>query len=962
LDIKQPLPKIDHKNISQYDALLETLRISPEIQRKKHLEILLKGILTHSSYLTQLMSKYPDLTQDVLTKPLEPLFKKLLHDIQNGITPEISKQSMMTILRRTKQKASLLIAMADIANIWDLDQVTSALSQLADTCMQSALEHLISDYSTRGVLDKKNIHNCGYTVIAMGKWGGHELNYSSDIDFIILYDPERFLNDENKVAQIANQLTRDLIDIFDKRTVDGYIFRTDMRLRPDPASTPLAISITTADHYYNTMGQNWERSAFIKARPIAGDFGTANTFMAMMKKWIWRQDMDFETIQDIHSIKRQINAQQKGIQEGDFLSRNVKLGYGGIREIEFFVQTQQLIYGGQDATLRSAETLLTLNALYASEHITKQARDQMTASYCYLRKTEHRLQMVSDLQTHNLPASIDKMQVFAQFMGYDTYNNFIDDLSAHLSNVRKHYGALFEDAPDLSSHGNLMFTGTENDPATLRTLGKMGFTETSRVADLIRGWHYGRDPVTESLRARQILTELTPSFLEVFGKTAFPDEAFFNFDKFFSTLEDGTSLLSMFYQNRDMLHLVAEIFGTSYSMSNDLSQHPALFEGLLTKDLFKPLPQKDKLKDTLDKRLLLTQQDPVDCIKRWARGKRFQAGLHIIKHITQPEDCGLFLSDVAELSIQAVLSIIQTDFEDHHGSIPKGSYSIIALGRLGSQQMSALSDIDLIAVYDAPKDAHNAQTPLLSASQYYTKLTQTLIAAISTTTSSEGPLYEVDMRLRPSGNSGSIATEFSGLVDYYKNNAWVWEHMSLIRARAVAGDVDFGKAIQTHIHDILCHQGKNSQLRTDIKNMRKKVAQEFPTDNFWDMKYRCGGLMDIMFIVQYLMLRHAPQYPDILQRDIKSGLLKLQEYDLISKQAAQDLKDMLQLSKRVQAFLRLCISRPFTRKQIPTPLKIALTRIIFGKDTDKTFKDLEHHIENTAQKASKHYNSIIIKG
>ena len=443
--------------------------------------------------------------------------------------------------------------LAEVAGAWSLEQQTAALSRFAEAALGAALRHLLREAARKGLIALTNAdqpeQDSGLIVLGIGKLGGYELNYSSDIDLIILYDPAAArVSARDGVQSFFVRLTRDLVRILEAYTGDGYSFRTDLRLRPDPASTPLAMSVPAALAYYESVGQNWERAALIKARPVAGDGAAARRFLRELQPFIWRKNLDFAAIQDIHSIKRQINAHRGGGRiavEG----HDIKTGRGGIREIEFFAQTQQLIWGGRLPELRVGPTCEALRRLAGAGRIDPAAAAQLIDDYRFLRRLEHRLQMVDDAQTHALPSDRAGIERIAVFLGYSDTEAFVADLRAHLASVERHYAELFEQAPTLAGPGNLVFTGADDDRETLRTLSQLGFAEPATVSALVRSWHHGRLRATRSQRAREILTELVPELLRIFGATPHPDAALRRFDQFLSHLPAGVQLFSLFHAN-----------------------------------------------------------------------------------------------------------------------------------------------------------------------------------------------------------------------------------------------------------------------------------------------------------------------------------------------------------------------------------------------------------------------------
>src|SRR5439155_12067192 len=518
---------------------------------------------------------------------------------------------------------ALLAAVAEFAGSWSLERQMTALSRFAEAAIGAAVRDALRAAAANGSLALPHPEDpesgSGLIVLAMGKLGGAELNYSSDIDLILLYDPSNLPQLAQDNAQsLFGRIARHVVRILDERTGDGYVFRTHLRLRPDPRSTPLAMSVAAALTYYETVGQNWERAALIKARPVAGDRRAARRFLADLQPFIWRKHLDFAAIEDIHSIKRQIQAPKGGSRiavEG----HDIKTGRGGIREIEFFAQTQHLIWGGRLRQLRVAPTCIALRRLAASRRIDERTADTLIADYRFLRRIEHRLQMEEDAQTHRLPADPDGIARLASFLGEPDSDHFVAELRAHLGSVERHYAELFEEAPSLAGPGNLVFTGAEDDPDTLATLARLGFADPARVAAMVRDWHHGRMRATRSQRAREILTEFVPELLRVFGATAHPDTAALRFDQFLSRLPAGVQLFSLFHANPGLFSLVADIIAEAPLLAESVAQRPALLDAVLTAEFATPLPERTGLAEDLAGVLAGARdfEDTLDLIRRW---------------------------------------------------------------------------------------------------------------------------------------------------------------------------------------------------------------------------------------------------------------------------------------------------------------------------------------------------------
>jgi [glutamine synthetase] adenylyltransferase / [glutamine synthetase]-adenylyl-L-tyrosine phosphorylase len=872
---------------------------------------LLAAMFGNSPFLSGIAIREWQFLTRLVKEGADPLCDEITADIEALADRSEDTPALMRRLRVAKRRTALLAAAAELARAWSLEQQTQGLSRFAAAAIGATLRHLLREAAAKRLIvlpDRVDPErDSGLIVLGVGKLGAAELNYSSDIDLILFFDPAKLQVTARKGVQpFFNRVARDLVRMLEQRTGEGYVFRTDLRLRPDPGSTPPVMSIAAAIAYYESVGQNWERAALIKARPVAGDHAAADRLLRALSPYIWRKHLDFAAIQDIHSIKRQINAHRGGGRiavEG----HDIKIGRGGIREIEFFAQTQQLIWGGRIPELRVRATCEALRRLAEAGRIDPASAASLTDDYRFLRRLEHRLQMVDDAQTHRLPENRDGIAHIAIFLGYHEPDAFVADLTAHLSSVERHYAELFEQAPSLAGPGNLVFTGTEDDPDTLGTLAQLGFARPPEVAALVRSWHHGRMRATRSQRAREILTELVPELLRIYGATSHPDEALRRFDQFLSRLSAGVQLFSLFQANPGLLALVADIMAGAPRLAEQLAQHPALLDVVLTSEFFAAVPEQPLLAGDLARILVNAGDfaDTLDALRRWAAERRFQVGVQLLRRAIGGPAGGKALADIAETALAALVPAVEDDFARRHGRVPGGAFAVIGMGRLGSREMSLASDLDLILIYDAPAGATGSDgVQPLSTSAYYARLSQRLIAAITAPTA-EGPLYPIDMRLRPSGSSGPIASSLESFDRYQRESAWTWEHMALTRARLVAGEPALRRRIAATIDVVLRAPRDPQRLVADVAEMRRRIAAENPRPSPWDLKHRRGGLIDLEFIVQYLMLRHGAAMPQVLRRAVAEALPALGAAGVLPHEAERELIAAAALLQHVHALLAL---------------------------------------------------------
>ncbi|WP_439273303.1 bifunctional [glutamine synthetase] adenylyltransferase/[glutamine synthetase]-adenylyl-L-tyrosine phosphorylase [Pseudochrobactrum sp. HB0163] len=822
----------------------------------------LAAVLDCSSFIRETVERHPQILENLFAAPLAEWLQKLnAQALAAGQSPDMTESLLMAELRCIKRHAHVLIALEDLAGLSDTVKTTRRLSDLAESCLHATVQFLLLESDARGKLalpDRADPEKqSGFIVLGMGKFGARELNYSSDIDLIIFIDSQRpAITDPYECVDLFSRIVRRLVKIMQDRTADGYVFRVDLRLRPDPGATPLAIPVSAALHYYEGRGQNWERAAMIKARPVAGDLAAGEQFLKELAPYVWRKYLDYAAIADIHSIKRQIHAHRG---HGDIAVRghNVKLGRGGIREIEFFVQTQQLIAGGRFPELRGAQTLAMLERLCERGWVGENARDQLSRNYRYLRDIEHRIQMMADEQTHILPEDDEGFTRIACMMGYQDNESFTEDFLNVLRNVEKHYAALFEQAPELGSGGgNLVFTGETDDPDTLQTLSQLGFERPGDICRIIRTWHFGRYRATQTAEARERLTELTPALLNAFAATERADDTLLRFDRFLQGLPSGIQLFSLLQSNPPLLDLLVLVMSAAPRLAEIITRKPHVFDGMLDPRIFSELPTRIYLEERLDTFLNLEEpyEETLDRLRIFADEQRFLIGIRLLTGAIDGVRAGRAFSDLADLMIDRALNAVIREFSVRHGSVAGGRIAVLAMGKLGSRELTAGSDVDIILLYDHdPEAEYSDGEKQLAASQYYIRLTQRLIAALSAPMA-EGVLYDVDMRLRPSGNKGPVATHIEAFGKYQRNEAWAWEHMALTRARAVAGEPSFINVIEKEIDEILTMPSEVEKTAKEMRDMRKLIAAEKPPRDNWDLKLRAGGLIDLEFIAQFAVL------------------------------------------------------------------------------------------------------------
>jgi [glutamine synthetase] adenylyltransferase / [glutamine synthetase]-adenylyl-L-tyrosine phosphorylase len=904
------------------EALLQipsAVKLKPDLERGHTRDVLL-GLADHSPYLWALIQEDPARLARLLRSPPGESLDALVEAL--GSRRDEHEADLMCALRRAKREAALLIALADIGGVWDVVAATEALTRFADAAVGAAVNFLMRKHARAGLLaldpDAPDIENgSGLVVLALGKHGARELNYSSDVDLIVLYDPAAAsIPPGMEPGPLFARLTRALTRLMQERTSDGYVLRVDLRLRPDPASTPVALSIVSAYQYYETVGQNWERAALIKARPAAGDLKLGERFLADLAPFIWRKYFDYAAIADIHAMKRQIHA-VRGHERVVVPGHDVKLGRGGIREIEFFVQTQQLIFGGRRPQMCGSRTLDMLKQLHADKWVSAEAVDDLSKAYVFLRRVEHRLQMVADEQTQRLPFERPALTRFAKFCGYARLDGFARDLTHHLTRVEHHYARLFEDAPALSAaSGNLVFTGVADDPATLATLSALGFQRPEVAAETVRGWHFGRRAAVRSARAREVLTELTPALLEAFAGSGDADAALSAFDEALARMPASVELLSILRSNAALRELFGDVLGSAPRLAEVIARRPHVLDAAIdpARSLdFDSSFDEEAMSARVETFVSQGQslEEALNRARDFAAEEMFHIGLNLLSGRLDPDRAGRAYSALAQGLIATLLERVIDAFAADHGRIRGGRVAVVALGKLGSREMTAASDLDLILIYDFPEDAGDSEGRRpLGPGLYYARLTQRLISALTAPTKA-GRLYEVDMRLRPSGRQGPLATQLASFKLYQQDEAETWEHMALTRARFIAGDKRLGAEVAGTARETLTLKRDPPRIARETLAMRGLIAGEKGDGDPWDLKLAAGGLLDIEFIAQYLQLAFAHDHPGILDVSTRKVVDMAGRAGLIAPEQAETLVDAHRLYTDATQFMRLATSGPF---------------------------------------------------
>jgi glutamate-ammonia-ligase adenylyltransferase len=881
---------------------------------------LLSATAEVSPYLRALMEKEADWLAEALERDPDAVMDQALADVDRS-----GEEALASTLRRAKRRIALLVALCDLGGVWSLQQVTSALTRFADFAVQVTFRQLVAQDVAAGKLPEEaadDPENCGgIFVLAMGKMGAVELNYSSDIDLIVLFDGSRFQPDDVMTARAQFiKVTRRMTRILSDANSEGYVFRTDLRLRPNPSVTPVCFAADAALRYYESLGRTWERAAFIKARVCAGDIKAGEAFLEEMRPFIWRRHLDFAAVQDAHDMQLKIR-EHKGLSGPITLpGHDLKLGRGGIREIEFFAQTRQLIAGGRDPELRARGTVQTLHDLAEKGWIEASTADVLTAAYTELRTLEHRVQMINDAQTHHLPTSDSQLQALGRFCMYRDLDAFRTDVRERLEKVHALTESFF--APDTPSE--------DGESIDL----------PPRAASIVEQWP--TLPALRSKRAMAIFDRLKPIILTKLTEAADPDDAIAEFDRFIRGLPAGVQLFSLFESNPQILDLLAQICTTAPSLSAYLGRNAGVLDAVVSGDFFEPLPPREALVRSLQAAVAreADYEEQLIAARRWQKERHFRIGVLQLRGLAGDAETAESYSDLAGACLEVMISIFQTEFGKKYGVIEGGGVAVLAMGKLGSGEMTPTSDLDLILVYDAAGQTASTGPKELAVTTYYSRFTHGLITALSSPMAG-GKLYDVDMRLRPSGRSGPVATSLAAFRDYQENKAWTWEHLALTRAQVVAGSKPVGEKIEEIRKSVICRRRDPKTVAQDVIEMRDRIEKGKKTHSvIWDVKARRGGLLDIELIAQtYCLLGNSAV------RKPAEQLSAAAEQGLMGKEDADALAQAHIFFKTFQSGLRLLLEEGKT----PDDLGQGGREFLLGSLRVGSLRELQARLDETAE-------------
>ncbi|SFR03962.1 glutamate-ammonia-ligase adenylyltransferase [Poseidonocella sedimentorum] len=903
-----------------------TAGLAPEIAA------LILGTAGCSPYLKSLLEKEIAWWPGALEAP-EAAMAAVLAEVD-----EMAPDALGAGLRQAKRRVALLTGLADLGGVWSLEEVTAALTRFADAATHAAFRATVGAEIRRGKLPGATEQDAqtagGLTALAMGKMGAFELNYSSDIDLICLFDETRFERDHyGEARQSLVRATRKACALLSDTTAEGYVFRTDLRLRPDPAVTPVVLAMEAAERYYESLGRTWERAAYVKARPCAGDIAAGERFLRDLTPFVWRRHLDFAAIQDAHDMRLRIRDHKGGHGRGvgpiSLRGHNMKLGRGGIREIEFFTQTQQIIAGGRDPSLRLRGTVDSLRALTAAGWVPEAVSERLILRYRQHREVEHRLQMINDAQTHDLPQNDSGFARLAAFMGVEERA------------MRAELGAALTEVHDLIEG---FFVPDQPGPEGAET-GSAG--EVPKLHDILPNEVVGRwmnYPALRSQRACTIFGRLRDRLVEQLADSARPEEALQAFDGFLKGLPAGVQVFSLFEARPQLLDLLVEICAVSPELGAFLSRNSSVLDAVIAGDFFADWPGTAALREGLAARMAREDgyEARLDLARRWAKEWHFRIGVHHLRGMIDAETAGRHYAELAEAVIAALWPEVIAQFARRHGPPPGRGAAVLAMGSLGAGRISAKSDLDLIVIYDPEDEGESTGPKPLSARVYYARLTQAFVTAL-TARMAQGKLYEVDMRLRPSGSQGPVAASWASFRNYQRDEAWTWEHLALTRARGVAGSEALGADIESLREEVLSAPRAQAKVLHDLEEMRVRLAAAKSPAGPLDPKPGPGRAQDIeLFAQAATLLAGKPS------RRTPAGLIAAARLSLIDLPEAEELQETYALCVALQISLRLLANTAVS----PEELGLGARRFLLSQTGDADLAGLQARFAKRTERAA----------
>lgn len=886
------------------------------------------AVLGGSGYLSNVLFRQEKTWPELFARQLKVKQKtgpSHFKELSNVIGQGKSFDQFCAALRQYKQHEYLRIGARDLMASVTMEETVRELTALAAASLDAAYRFSRAEVEKDfGQLSLPNTNQPNrFVVIGMGKLGGGELNFSSDVDVIFLYendDGESSGGRKGKTGarEFSSAIGQKIIHAMGDVSEDGFVFRIDLRLRPLGANGPLVQSVDSAMVYYESWGQCWERAAMIKARPVAGAIELGAKFLKELEPFIYRRYLDYTTVDELRHMKSRI---ENELLVGDEKARNLKLGYGGIREVEFFTQALQLVNGGYEPSLRGPSTLPTLNQLARLKLISTDERDKLTEAYRFLRQAEHKVQIVQEGHAHSIPEGEDEEQAYARRLGYRRKGKlgerelFWRDHRRVTHTVRNIFDRLFYSAQkqiesEATSAEGALWYDLDNQPVITAQLAKVGFVEPERAYENLLAVRDGDVYSPPSPKRLKVLRTLGPALIAEIAKSGAPDQALFNLANFTHRIGGRTGFLTLLAEKPETMRLLITLFADSQFLTDLFLQRPELIDTLIRVDL----TRIDKTRDDMlaELRHHLDEADDVEAklngLRRYKTEEFIRIGLHDLGGSIQFIAVLQQLSDLAEACLQAALELALADLSAKFGAVGGGRFAVIGGGKLGAREIDYNSDLDLIFVYDAADDAHSrgGSQGALPAHEFYVRLGQRLPTYLSAPTE-EGIAYKIDMQLRPSGKAGPVVCALDAYRDYHRETAQLWERQALIKTRFIAGDRSLGQEVERVIDSCAYGVGLTHEGIAAIHHLRMRMERELADEDEtrFNLKKGRGGLVDIEFLTQMLQLAHGHRLPSVRQRETLAALKALEAAKIVKPREHQLLADGYLFLRRLDHRLRL---------------------------------------------------------
>ena len=888
----------------------------------------LTRLLGSSAYLSEILiqqgSNWPELFLEQINGERKTVVDHI-RKLEAVTTAAQSLDEFCAGLRRHKHREYLRIGARDLDPSVPMEETVRELTALAEASLQSA--YLYCRRETEQQFGCLNLPGAdrpnAFVVLGMGKLGGGELNFSSDVDVIFLFE-----NDEGESSGGSKgkaepraffaEIGKKIIQAMGKVTEDGFVFRIDLRLRPLGVNGPLVQSVDSAMLYYESWGQCWERAALIKARAVAGDKKLGVRFLKEVEPFVYRRYLDYTTVEELRHMKMRIENELLNSQDKE---RNIKLGFGGIREIEFFAQALQLVNGGYEPALRQQNTLRALSELAAHKFISAEEMNHLAEAYRFLRQVEHKVQMVQEAHAHSIPEGEEEEKALARRLGYlpkgerSEREQFWSEKNNHSENVRRifdrlFYGAQKEITHEGESHAGTIWHDLDQREVIIRELEKLGFADPSKAYENLLAVRDGESFAPPSAKRLKIMRTLGPALIAEIAKSGAPDQALLNLSRFSHRIGGRSGFLRLLAENPETMRLMITLFADSQFLTELFLTRPELIDTLIRVDLTRIDKSKESMMAGL--REAIAEQDDVEdklnAIRRSKTEEFIRVGLHDLGGTIDIEPVLEQLSDLADAVVECALQLTLEELQGNFGIIPEGRFAVLGMGKMGGRELDYNSDLDLVFVYDADEDAHSSggARGKLPAHDFYVRVGQKLITYLSAPTE-EGIAYKIDMQLRPSGKAGPLVSSLEAFRDYHRTSSQLWERQSLIKARYVAGNSSLGEVLEKLAADFAFGSGLSKEGVGEIHHLRMRMERELAgeSDRQFNLKKGRGGIVDIEFLTQMLQLAHGIHHPTLRCQGTLKALKALHQQGILKKKEYATLADGYLFLRRLDHRLRL---------------------------------------------------------